>query len=183
MKTTFFLFVLPQSLVLSLCSQTENQVKRIDSLVLAGAPQQISLPYMDHCGGGVVGYFQDTNLIFIDATYNGELGNTSQKVYWSGEDIVQVIYHAHHADWEKFEKDFPQDEVKYDFEFETNNMTYIDETFYITYSTNNYTVQEFDGGTLIDINEEGDNLETFNSLKSCGWSMRSNLEKEFHSKE
>lgn len=68
------------------------QVELIDSLYRAGDLVQKIYPDMSVCGGSLVGFYRNGDLMLMDANYNGEQGRLAQKVYWNKEQIIQIKY-------------------------------------------------------------------------------------------
>ncbi len=113
-------------------TQTEMAVAKVDSLYKKGKLQKKFYPNMSGCGGALYGYYYKNELQLIDSKYGAELGYSSKKMYWKDKEIVKIIYHQHVADWEAYEKKYPQKKYK----FNPSKMTYSDTTYIIQLGKN-----------------------------------------------
>lgn len=86
----------------------------IDSLYNNGILTEKFYPNMSACGGSLSGYYFDDQLVFIDATYSGELGYTRKKMYLAEKDFSKIIYQEHFPEMEKYKRKYPLN--KYDFD-------------------------------------------------------------------
>ena len=114
-------------------SEKENTkyIKTIDSLIKKKELHKYSYPDMSACGGALDGYFYNGKLVYIDATYQGELGYSNRKIYLKDSLIYKIIYREHFAEWEKYYKNYPDDK----YVFDASKMTYSD-TLYTIILTN-----------------------------------------------
>ena len=58
--------------------EIDDYVKIIDSLISNNKLIKVFYPNMSACGGGLFGYYQNGELVLIDATYQAELGFSSK---------------------------------------------------------------------------------------------------------
>ncbi|WP_124981254.1 hypothetical protein [Nonlabens xiamenensis] len=86
----------------------------IDSLLQNGMLTEKMYPNMSACGGSLSGYYYENQLVFIDATYSGELSYTRKKMYLNKSGFSKIIYLEHFPEMEKYKKQYPLD--KYDFD-------------------------------------------------------------------
>lgn len=149
----------------------KKHVNFVDSLIESESLKFIQLANMHACGGSVSGYFLDSALVFIDATYNSEDGYLSQKVYWQDSMNMKIIYHEHFPDYGQYEKDFPED-----LEFDLDKMIFTDEIYEITYSNNSPNIEKTVNGKRSIIDPK---IESFDRIKTCCVNMMISLSKEF----
>lgn len=84
---------------------------------------------MSYCGGTLIGYFIDTNLVFITSTYSAEAGYSSKDIYIKNNKPLKIRFHEHSAEWEKYSSKYPNGEGEYGSSYE--HMTYTDTTYFI----------------------------------------------------
>ena len=90
------------------------KISEIDSLLQNGILTKKMYPNMSACGGSLSGYYFENQLVFIDATYSGELSYTRKKMYLTETGFSKIIYQEHFPEMEKYKKKYPLD--KYDFD-------------------------------------------------------------------
>lgn len=153
-------------------NQTETEIEQyahsVDKLRAENKLVKISYPNMSACGGGVDGYYLNTNLVLIDAQYNAELGFSSKTIYVEQDRFLKIIYREHFAEWGKYEKKYPSDK----FEFDPTKMTYSDTVYAIILSTP-IAFQKTAGEKLI--RNKVDTL-LLDRLMSCGHQMTLQLQ-------
>lgn len=133
--------------------------------------EKIILPDMHLCGGAVTGYFKDTNLVYIESTYQAELGYTSKTVYFHQNQVIYIEYTDRSAEWSKYEKAYPPSE----FDFDESKMTYKDQIIYVTCPGNTFLLDLYDSGIRIPFDPK---IEFFEKLKLCGIQMKGDLMNE-----
>ncbi|MCC6701843.1 MAG: hypothetical protein IT221_09985 [Fluviicola sp.] len=155
-------------------SQTaiETYAKSIDQSIKAKKLVKVFYPNMSACGGGLYGYFQNKQLVCIDATYGAELGFSSRKMYIKNGVIYKIIYKECFAEWGKYDRNYPADK----FEFDPSKMTYTDDVYTIllanqvrfTKSSHKKNIPTKPDNTLID------------QLLECGKQMQADLTEVIH---
>ena len=148
-------------------NQIDSLTKEIDQLFEQQLLAKYFYPNMSRCGGGLYGYFMDTSLLIIDATYQAELGFSSQKMYWHNNNIIKIIYREHFAEWTKYEENYPPNKLEWD----PSKMTYTDTIYQITLG-NEYQMQKVAGSKVI--SEKQDSI-LINRLVDCGFEMKNEL--------
>jgi hypothetical protein len=108
-------------------SDIVNYVKSIDLALKDRKLVKVFYPNMSACSGGLNGYYQNKELVYIDATYGAELGYSSRKMYLKKGHIYKIIYTERFAEWGKYDQKYPADK----FEFDPSKMTYTDDVFTI----------------------------------------------------
>lgn len=103
-------------------NQIDSLTKEMDRLLERQLLTKYFYPNMSGCGGGLYGYYKDSTLLIIDATYQAELGFSSRKMYWHNGSIIKINYREHFAEWAKYEVKYPSDKFKWD----PSKMTYAD---------------------------------------------------------
>lgn len=147
---------------------TEFTTSEIDSLNVNGILTKKFYPNMSVCGGGLYGFYYQNELKLIDSKYQAELGYSSKKIYWSGENILKIEYREYFAEWGKYEKNYPPEKVEYD----PSKMTYSDTIYEITFG-DKYEFKKIANEKII--SEEIDST-LINKLIDCGKRMKSELE-------
>ena len=150
--------------------QIDRLTKEMDRLFEQKLLTRYFYPNMSGCGGGLYGYYKDSTLLIIDATYKTELGFSSRKVYWHDGNIIKINYREHFAEWAKYEKNYSSDK----FEWDPSKMTYTDTIYQITLG-DKYQMQKITGSKLI--SEKQDSL-LIKILVDCGFEMKKELEIE-----
>lgn len=151
-------------------NQVDSLTNEIDQLFERQLLTKYFHPNMSRCGGRLYGYFKDTSLLIIDATYQTELGFSSRKMYWHNNNIIKIIYREHFAEWAKYEENYPSDK----FEWDTSKMTYTDTIYQITLG-DTYQMQKVVENRVI--SEKQDAILT-NRLIDCGFAMKNELGNE-----
>lgn len=86
---------------------------------------------MSACGGGLDGFYFKNELKLINSRYQAELGYSSKKIYWKGNEILKIKYREHFPEDEKYLKKYPLDKYEYD----PSKMTYSDTVYEITFGS------------------------------------------------
>jgi hypothetical protein len=76
-------------------------------------------PSMSFCGGGLYGYYDDTTLVKIDATYGLDQGMSRRIIEYDKEKIIRITFSESYAELDKYRKKYPDDT-----EFDNKKMTY-----------------------------------------------------------
>ena len=147
-------------------SLTGNYDRLMDEKVLT----KYSYPNMSGCGGGLFGYYQDSVLLIIDATFKAELGFSHRRVYWTDNNIVKIVYREHFAEWNKYQKKYPADI----YEWDTSKMTYSDTVYEIKLGQM-YQMKKIAEEKVL--NEKLDSA-MIRRLVECGFDMKKELETE-----
>jgi len=108
-------------------------VVKIDSLISNKILSEIKYPNMSTCGGSLSGFYYKNKLVFIDATYSGELSYTRKKMYLSNSGFSKVIYQEHFPEMDKYRKKYPLE--KYD--FDPSKVTFADTIYEINIGQKN----------------------------------------------
>ena len=140
----------------------------IDSLFDNGILTKKFYPNMSACGGGLFGFYYNNELKLIDSKYQAELGYSSKKIYWNGNEILKIKYREYFAEWEKYEKNYPPKKVEYD----PNKMTYSDTIYEITFG-DKYEFKKIADNKLISTKTDSTLIE---KLTDCGKRMKTELE-------
>lgn len=151
-------------------NQIDSLTKEMDRLLEQQLLTKYFYPNMSGCGGGLDGYYKDSTLLIIDATYQAELGFSSRKMYWYNGSIIKIHYREHFAEWAKYEVKYPADK----FEWDPSKMTYTDTIYQITLG-NEYQIQKMVGSKVISENSDS---TLINRLVNCGFEMKEELETE-----
>lgn len=149
-------------------SDIVKYVKKIDSLKIKNLIQKISFPDMSACGGGLDGYYYNDKLVYIDATYQAELGYSRRKMYIKDTLILKILYQKHFAEWEKYFKIYPNDK----YIFDPQKMTYSD-TLYTIIICNPISFVKSAKKKIISKNID---QKLIDELISCGLEMKQELE-------
>ncbi|WP_299114231.1 hypothetical protein [uncultured Winogradskyella sp.] len=147
---------------------TDFTIAEIDSLFDNGILTKKFYPNMSYCGGGLDGYYYKDELKLIDSKYGAELGFSSKKIYWKGDEILKIKYREYFAEWGKYEKNYPPDKVEYD----PSKMTYSD-TIYESNSLNKYEFKKMAENKVVSIIVDSTLMKR---LTDCGKRMKTELE-------
>ncbi len=150
--------------------QIDSLTRTYDRLIEEKALTKYFHPNMSRCGGGIDGYYQDSTLLIIDATYQAELGFSSKKIYWNKDDIVKITYREYFAEWGKYEEKYPSGKHEWD----PGKMTYTDTVYQMTLGKE-YHMQKMADEKLI--SEQLDSV-LVKRLIDCGFEMKNELETE-----
>lgn len=150
--------------------QIDDLVHQLDQLFEKRLLKKYFYPNMSKCGGGLYGYYQDSLLTIIDATYQGELGFSSRRMYWKGGEIVKIIYREYFPEWDKYEEKYPANKYAWD----ASNMTYTDTIYHIILG-DVYAMQKMAGDKLISVKLDS---ALIRRLIDCGYEMKNELETE-----
>lgn len=140
----------------------------IDSLMNANSLQKFSYPNMSSCGGGLYGYYDHDKLVYIDATYQAELGYSRREMYFKDSVIYKIIYREYFADWDKYQKINSIDTV------DTSKITYSDTLYTIIFAKTIY----FTKASKSKLISKKANKNLIFSLLDCGREMKLELESE-----
>jgi hypothetical protein len=151
-------------------SEIMMQVDKIDSIKRDSGFVYTFYPNMSACGGAVEGYFQNGTLSLIESTYNAELGYSSKIVYYKDDSIIRIVYHEHHADWETYDNNYPNDQYKWN----PSKMTYTDERYTLNFADKPILYKMKDN-TWIEIKI---NQELVDELIGCAGEMKRLLVEE-----
>ena len=146
----------------------ELTVAQIDSLNANGKLTKKFYPNMSGCGGALNGFYYKDKLVFIDATYSGELSYTRKKMYLNNLEFSKIIYQEHYPEMEKYKGKYPLKK----YEFDPSKVTFAD------------TIYEIEIGKKIGFKKTFENkiLSTeldstlLNKLIDCGNQMTKELE-------
>lgn len=148
--------------------EVEKYVKTIDSLKNTKGLQKFVNPNMSRCGGAVDGYYFKNKLVFIDATYQGELGYSSRTMYFKDTVIYKIIYREHYPEWEKYFKKHPGQKKVLD----PLKMTYTD-TLYTVILSKPISFVKTSNKKIV---SKKNDVRIINTLLTCGREMRLELE-------
>jgi len=107
-------------------------VLEVDSLMRKGLLTKKAYPNMSSCGGSLNGYYYRKQLVFMDATYRGELGYTRKKMYLTGTDFSKILYQEHFPEMEKYKNKHTLDKN----DFDPIKVTYADTIYEIKFGPN-----------------------------------------------
>lgn len=144
------------------------RITEIDSLYDNGILTKKFYPNMSYCGGALYGFYYNGELKLIDSKYQAELGYSSKKIYWNGEQVLKIKFREYSAEWGKYEENYPPDKVEYD----PNKMTYSDTIYEITFG-DKYEFKKMADDKLV--SRETDSTLVDN-LINCGKRMKMELE-------
>lgn len=147
---------------------TDFTPKEIDSLFDNGILTKKFYPNMSACGGGLFGFYYNTELKLIDSKYQAELGYSSKKIYWNGNKILKIYYREYFAEWGKYEKNYPPEKVEYD----PSKMTYSDTIYEISFG-DKYEFKKMANDKVISTKTDSTLIE---KLTDCGIRMKTELE-------
>jgi hypothetical protein len=147
---------------------TDFTITEIDSLFDNGILTKKFYPNMSFCGGGLYGFYYNDELKLIDSKYQGELGYSSRKIYWNGDEILKIKYREYFAEWGKYEKNYPPEKVEYD----PSKMTYSDTIYEITFG-DKYKFKKIADNRIISTKTDSTLIE---KLTDCGKRMKTELE-------
>lgn len=147
---------------------TNFTVMEIDSLFDNGILTKKFYPNMSACGGGLFGFYYNNELKLIDSKYQAELGYSSKKIYWSGNQILKIKYREYFAEWGKYEKNYPPEKVEYD----PSKMTYSDTVYEITFG-DKYRFKKIVANKVVSTKTNSTLIE---KLTDCGKRMKTELE-------
>lgn len=82
--------------------------------------------------GGLTLKYLNGKLQSIETIQNAELGFTKKSFLIDNYEIIKVTYDGHHAEWEKYQEKYPEEE----FEWNPSKMTYLDTSFFVDYTLN-----------------------------------------------
>jgi hypothetical protein len=173
MKASFiFIFLFTTKLFGQALTEPEivKYVRSIDSLKKKHQLQEYFYPNMSGCGGGLYGWYAADKLVYIDATYAGELGYTSTKMYLRDTTVYKIIYREYVPEWDKFIKHYPEATEK---EMK-KHMTYLDRTYTIIAAQPMIITTRSNRKAINDSIDSG----LPGRLFSCGQEMRKELESE-----
>lgn len=169
-STIFFL-----SIILISCQQKKEQInwneltiEKIDSLNTVGGLNKKFYPNMSACGGALNGFYYKDELVFIDATFQGEISFTRKKMYLSNSEFIKIKYQEHFPEREKYEKNYPKDQFKFD----PRKMTFSD-TFYEFEFKDKIGFKKIFEGKIISTELDSTLLD---ELIDCGTRMKKELE-------
>ncbi len=151
-------------------NQIDSLTKEMDRLFEQQLLTKYFHPNMSGCGGGLYGYYKDSTLLIIDATYQAELGFSRRKMYWRDGNIIKIIYREHFAEWAKYEANYPSDK----FEWDPSKMTYTDTVYQIILG-NEYQMQKMAESEVTSVKKDS---ILINRLVNCGFEMKKELESE-----
>ncbi len=143
------------------------KISEIDSLWQNGILTKKMYPNMSACGGSLSGYYFENQLVFIDATYSGELSYTRKKMYLTETGFSKIIYQEHFPEIEKYEKKYPSE--KYD--FDPTKVTFADTIYEIKIKPN----LEFKKSYLDKVLSTEKDSTLINKLIDCGKKMIAEL--------
>ena len=146
---------------------TNFTIMEIDSLLDNGILTKKFYPNMSACGGGLFGYYYNNELKLIDSKYQAELGYSSKKIYWAGDQILKIKYREYFAEWGKYEKNYPPEKIEYD----PSKMTYSDTIYEITLG-DKYEFKKMADNKLISTKTDSTLIE---KLTDCGKRMKTEL--------
>ncbi|GFD73599.1 hypothetical protein KUL113_30190 [Tenacibaculum sp. KUL113] len=147
---------------------TDFTTTEIDSLLNNGILTKKFYPNMSFCGGGLYGFYYNDELKLIDSEYQAELGYSSKKIYWKGNEILKIRYREYFAEWSKYEKNYPPKKVEYD----SSKMTYSDTIYEITFG-DKYEFKKMAESKIISTKTDSTLIE---KLTDCGKRMKAELE-------
>lgn len=150
--------------------QIKKYVSKIDSLKQHHQLKSYTNSVMSFCGGGVKGYYDHHQLVYINSTYSAELGYSSRIVYLKDSVPYKIIYREHFAEWDKHLKKYPNSNDQ-DIE---KRMTYTD-TVYTIILSKNTVVTKLSNHKVI---SHTINQELLKHLLECVQVMRLEIEKE-----
>lgn len=150
--------------------EIHKHVNTIDSLKKEKGLQMHHFSNMSFCGGGLKGYFYKDKLVYIDATYQGELGYSSKQMYLNDTVIYKIRYREHFPEWEKYAKNHPNEKE----ELDPSKMTYTDTLYTIILSEPIRFVKSSNKKII----SKKVNFKLVNDLIICGRRMKLELESE-----
>lgn len=174
MRLLFFISIIWTNLLVGQVltkKQVDSYVKTVDSLKTSKKLKRYRYPEMSFCGGSLYGYYFDKQLIYIDATFSGELGFTRKQIYLKDTVFYKVIFQEYFPEWDKYYKKFAKDSLK---DIDANKMTYSD-TLYTIILTEPPTCVKTAAKKVINKNVD---LTQMNNLIECGRRMKKELETE-----
>lgn len=151
--------------------QADSYIKTVDSLRTSKKLKISRYTNMSLCGGALYGYYFNDQLMYIEATFNGELGFTKKTLYLKDTMFYKIIFQEHFPEWDKYYKKYPQDTTG---EIDTNKMTYSD-TLYTIVLTEIPIYIKTSKKKLISRNAD---IALINNLVACGRRMKRELESE-----
>lgn len=149
---------------------TNFTIIEIDSLFDNGILTKKFYPNMSACGGGLYGFYYNDELKLIDSKYRAELGFSSKKIYWNGDEILKIKYREYFAEWGKYKKKYPKDE------WDESKMTYSDTIYQITLG-DKYDFKKMVNQKVISTKIDSTLVK---KLIDCGKRMKIELESELH---
>mgnify|MGYP006908340717 CR=1 FL=1 len=168
MKKQFIILALLSLFQFTLFGQSdksliEEYVTKIDSLYNHGILEAKEYSNMSYCGGHLIGYYINSELVFLKSVYSAELGYSSKTAYFKDSSIAKIIYKEHFAEWDKHAKNYPTEATSGNYE----NMTYSDTTYYV-YFADKIIVNQYSMEKLI---SENINYNLTSNLINCCNSM------------
>jgi hypothetical protein len=139
----------------------------IDSLLQNGILTEKMYPNMSACGGSLSGFYYGNQLVFIDATYSGELSYTRKKMYLTETGFSKIIYQEHFPEMEKYKKQYPLNK----FDFDPAKVTFADTIYEIKIKPNT----EFKKLYLDKVISTERDTTLINKLVDCGNTMITEL--------
>jgi hypothetical protein len=169
MKTCIaILLLLPGSILFAQKpKQIAKYVKTVDMLKSQDSLQHFSYPNMSFCGGAIDGYYLNGKLVYIESTFQAELGYQSRKVYFKDTAIYKIVYREHKPEWQKYKEKYGDDLIP-------SKMTYADTLYTIVLGKRKRF--EKTSGTIL-ISKEPD-LKLIRELVMCARRMKFELETE-----
>jgi hypothetical protein len=147
---------------------TDFTIAEIDSLFNNGILAKKFYPNMSACGGGLFGFYYNDKLKLIDSKYQAELGYSSKKIYWNGDQILKIKYREYFAEWGKYEKNYPPEKIEYD----PSKMTYSDTIYEITFG-DKFEFKKMTDNKLVSTKTDSTLIK---KLTDCGKRMKTELE-------
>lgn len=111
----------------------------VDSLIDNQLIEFYQHPDMTIWGSATGGYYKN-ELVFIDATYNAELGYSIEQFYLKSGEIVYVKIKKRMADWSSYFEKYGDTE-----DADPRKMTYLDEKLEYEWYPEGFFVQTFNG--------------------------------------
>ncbi len=142
-------------------------VAEIDSLISNKSLSELKYPNMSVCGGSLSGFYYKNKLVFIDATYSGELSYTRKKMYLLQSNFSKIIYQEHFPEMDKYKKKYPLE--KYD--FDPSKVTFADTIYEINIGQKNGFKKTY----LNEILSTKADSTLINKLLDCGERMKTEL--------
>jgi hypothetical protein len=131
--------------------------------------QKYFYPNMSYCGGSLYGYYSSGELQRIESTYGAEFGYSERDVIFENGKIKEIKYHEHNADYEKYRRQYPNDEG-----FEPDKLTYSDTSYILIFSPRK-DFKKFAGRKLISSKVPQSLVD---QLVDCAGTMKKELETE-----